>query len=241
MPYDVPNAVEELDFPSQYMEILKQAPDLMLQALKRDGPPIESGLINIGKIDESMKTAFFFFHWVTEINEVIKNINIILSDMRELPKNYIMLKGSPSKRFYILYRMYFYEFYRFREIFSSFVKIAAERHHIKRDEAKSLRKLFHDAFSEVIGVRNTLVHNSPIWKGEDHFDLSFFGSAWEQDMVMKHLETGEIHDISKPLARVCPKTADILEGEAKRTSYVLDKIIGLIASMPPAENDAEST
>jgi len=141
----------------------------MLAAVKRDGPPIDSGVISIGQLDASLSTALFFFHWVFETNDVIGNINIVLSDMRELPENYIFLKGSPAPRFYLLVRTFFHEFYRFRETFGIFLKGASEREYLTREDVRTLRKSFHDAFAEIIAVRNTLVHDSPAWKGQDHF------------------------------------------------------------------------
>lgn len=224
------NAVPELSFPDEHLDALKRAPDFLLAALKRDGPPIESGVISIGQVDPPLSTALFFFRWISQTNKVVGNINIILSDMRELPENYILLRGSPATRFYLLVRTFFYEFYRFREIFNTFLKAASERGYLSREDVRSARKNFHDMFSEVIEIRNTLVHGFPIWKGQDHFDLIFFSSALEHNAQLVSKETGEVYDISHPLSKVCQKTADTLQAEGIRISAAIQNTIRILVA-----------
>jgi len=230
MPRSVPASVSEISFPEEYLPALKQAPDLILESYKQHGPPIESGIVSIENDDPSFKMAMFLFHWVSETNDIIDNLNLILSDLRDLPNDHVIIKGSPAKRFYLLLRTFFHEFYRFRETFNNFVKVAANCGHLNSEDVKPLRESFHNAFDGAINIRNTLVHDSPVWKGHDHFELSLFASAWELDMQMVWRETGETRDISYALSRICPKTADELQGEAIRVSKLTTLVIHTIAT-----------
>ncbi|WP_052494138.1 replication endonuclease [Nitrosospira sp. NpAV] len=117
MARDFIKEVEEISYPTEHLGSLKRAMPLIMAAIERDGLPIESGLIDLGAVDKGLDVALFFFYWVSETNEIIENINAVLTDMRELPTNYAFLRGSPKTRYYLLVRTFFYEFYRFREIY----------------------------------------------------------------------------------------------------------------------------
>ncbi|WP_139149239.1 hypothetical protein [Nitrosospira sp. Nsp13] len=212
-------------YPEEHLADLKRSIPLMLAAMKRDGLPIESGLINVGKVDKELDVALFFAHWITEINEIIENLNIVLIDMRELSNNYVLLKGSPEKRYYLLVRTYFHEFYRFRESFNRVIKAAASRRYIQPDEVPRARKAFQYAFEDTIRIRNNLVHGTVFWKGDKHFDLTLLSSARERGFAMQSCQTGEIWDIGSVLQDVCEETADILRDEGKRMSKVIQAIV----------------
>lgn len=227
--------IEDVPYPAEHLEDLKRFGPMMIEAMERDGLPIESGQINVGKVDRHLDVALFFFRWVAENNKIIENLNMVLNDMRALPTDYVLLKGSPKTRFYLLVRTYFYEFYRFREIHNQIVKIAAGRGYVNRDEVPLARKAFHDAFEGAIELRNGLVHGTPLWKGQRHFDLNLVASAWERDLVLQNKETGEIWEIGGVLKDICNYTADGLRDEGNRMSSLLKKLIeiyvGIVAKV----------
>lgn len=223
--------IEDVPYPAEHLEDLKRFVPMMIEAVERDGLPIESGQINVGNVDVRLDVALFFFRWVAENNEIIENLNMVLNDMRALPTDYVLLKGSPKTRFYLLVRTYFYEFYRFREIHNQIVKVAADRGYVNRDEVPLARKAFHDAFEGTIELRNNLVHGTPLWKGQRHFDLSLVASAWERDLELKDKETGETWEIGDVLKDICNHTADGLRDEGNRMSSLLKKLIEIYVSI----------
>lgn len=225
MPRGFLTEVAEISYPEEHLENLKRAIPLILVALKRDGLPIESGLIDIGKIDGGLDIAMFFLRWIGQLNEIIENLNATLTDMRDLPTNYVFLKGSPKTRFYLLVRTYFYEFYRFRETHNQVVKAAAGRGYIERNEVAGVRQAFHDAFEEAIELRNNLVHGTPVWTGQQHFDLTLLATAQNRGYALQHHETGEILEFGAVLKDICPSTADILRDEGNRMSKVLQALV----------------
>jgi hypothetical protein len=184
-----PRDIEEVPYPEEHLEDITRSIPLFVAAMKCDGLPDESGLINIGKVDEELDVALFLVRWIGEVNEIIENLNIVLIDMRELPCKYIFLKGSPKTRFYLLIRTYFYEFYRFRESFGRIMKAAANRCYIRLHEVPVAREAFYKVFENTIRMRNNLVHGTVFWKGRKHFDLSLLSSAREKGFGLKHAET----------------------------------------------------
>jgi hypothetical protein len=225
MPRGFLKEVAEVSYPEEHLEDLKRAEPLILAALKRDGLPIESGLINMRKIDNKLDIAMFFLRWIGQVNGIIENLNAILTDMRDLPTNYIFLRGSPKTRFYLLVRTYFYEFYRFRETYNQVVKAAAERGYMERNEVAGVRQVFHDAFAQAIELRNNLVHGTPIWQGQRHFDLTLLAMAQDSGFALHHRETGEIWNFGAVLKDICPHTADILRDEGNRMSKVIQALV----------------
>lgn len=165
-PPKIAEEIEKISFPQEYIEDLKRANPLMLEALERDGVPIESGVFKLGKVDKETDVALIFFYWISDINEIVDNLNIVLSDLRALPVHYILLNGSPKVRYELLVRTFFYEFYRFRETHNQFVKVAGHRGFIEKKDVPRLRNLLHDAFKNIINLRNAFVHGDPVWTGK---------------------------------------------------------------------------
>lgn len=223
--------VAKVPYPEERIKDLERAIPLIQAAVKRDGLPVESGIINMGEIDGRLDIALFFLRWIGEVNEIIDNLNVILTDIRDLPTNYIFLKGSPKTRLYLLIRTYFYEFYRFRETYNKFVKAAAGRGYIDRRAVAGVRQAFHDAFEETIEVRNYLVHGTPLWKGKQHFDLTLLESAQADGPALKDFETGEILEFGSVLKKICPGTADMLGDEGNRMSKVLQALVRLYVDL----------
>lgn len=117
-----PNEIEKIPYPDEHREALKRIGPLLIEATKRDGLPFESGQFDLGRLEKGLRLPLFFFYWTAESNDVIANLNMILADLRELPKKYALMPGSSRGRFYLSVRTYFYEFYRLREIFNHATK-----------------------------------------------------------------------------------------------------------------------
>lgn len=237
MPRKIVHEIERVSYPDEHIEDLKRATPLMLDALERDGVPIESGIFKLGKVDKELDVALVFFYWISDINEIVDNLNIILSDLRALPTHYVLLKGSPQARYQLLVRTYFYEFYRFRETYSQFVKVAESRGFIEKQDVPKLRNAFHDVFKDTIKLRNIFVHGDPVWKGKEYVDLLIVASAWEQDMVLQHAETGKVHSFTETLQSLCQSTADDLRNEGNRVSKLLHGLLQIYVDLAVKSGD----
>lgn len=229
MPYTPISHVAELSYPKRYLDDLKHVGPLLISSMERDGLPIESGSINIGEVEPRVDIALFFFHWISEINSVIENINIAVADLKVLHNNYIFLDGCPEARYHLLVRTYFHEFYRFREIYSQIVKAAADRSYIQKEEISGLRKSFHEAFKETIELRNSLVHGAPLYKGKKHFDLNLVVSCWKRGMELKDPKTGEVFELRDALEIICQSSTKTLIEEGNRMSNLMQNLVDIFS------------
>lgn len=223
--------INEVGFPDELLPALKDASNLFVQSIERDGPPVESGQFDLGSVDEPAGTALFFLKWISSTNAIIQNLNIVIADMRALPNLFPVLPGQPHHRFYLLVATYFHEFYRFRESFGRTVMIAADRGYVEKKEAKLMRQEFHDVFGPTIALRNSLVHDSPIWTGKRHFDLQFLGGARELGHELRNKETGEIWEMRDVLKEICEHTANAFRDEGNRMSFIQKGLVEIFASL----------
>ncbi len=220
-----PREIQEVEFPDEFVPMLHEVSTLCVDSIRRDGPPIESGQLDLGVVSESVDTALFFLNWVSGTNQIIKNLNIVIADMRSLPVMFRALPGMPHHRFYLLVLTYFHEFYRFRELYSRIAKSAALRGYIRSDSVKTARQAFHDTFGSTIELRNTLVHGSPIWSGRRHFDLQYLGDCWELGRELRDKETGRVVEMRDVLQEICQHTASAFRDEGNRMSLVMKALV----------------
>lgn len=217
--------IEEIPYPEEFRDSLQRITPLLIESMERDGLPIESGIIRLLKVDEQMKLPLLFFDWIADSNEVVDNLNIVLSDLQKLPKQYTLLPGPPRIRFYLLIRTYFYEFYRFKEIFNKAIKGFQRGGYIEKTETLNIRDVFYKTFEHTLELRNIFVHGNPIWKGKRHFDLALIGEAYDLGGEIRDKQTGEVRDIASVLKDNCEHMADILKDEGNRMSLALQEAV----------------
>lgn len=217
--------IPPLAFPNELLPILSTFNDKMLGSLERDGPPIEDGGINLGKLNDDELFTYTVFLWVSEISEVIDNLNLILDDFSQLAESHVLFRGSPKKRYYLLIRVYFHEFYRSREIFSQVLHALKSQGRTTKEEIRFIRETFHDAFAETIEMRNNIVHGSPNWVGKEHYDLNLVGGAWDSGHALADKDTGEIWSLQEVLFNACKKQMPVLYAEGERMRNVMQRII----------------
>lgn len=224
---DTHQEIEVIPLPEELLLAIEHLNSLILDSIKRDGIPVNSGAFDIDstKMNGDLDFAVFIVRWVSRVDEVIKNLNIILEDLRSLPRQYRLLAGHPVDRYYLLLRTYFYEFYRFREIHSQVIKESASRGFIEKPQVAIYRKTFHDAFKEVIEMRNALVHGAPIWIGEKNFALSLHRMASNAGYGLKNIETGEITDVKEALEDSCNHIHKIFSAEGNKMSKLIQQLI----------------
>ena len=154
------------------MEDLMRLTPLITETIERDGLPIKSGEINLGKLDLRLEIAHFYLSWISECNEVIANLNLTLADLRALPERLHILGGLPWSRYKLLVRTFFHEFYRLREIFNTALSISVKRGFMTKSEQQVARNAFHDVIQEAVDssanmLKLTLPHKVelrvPVW------------------------------------------------------------------------------
>lgn len=221
----VPAPIPGIPYPAQHLPALNQISPAVIEAVARDGMPFDSGKFDLGKVSPELDRALFFFYWVTDSNEVTDHLNLALWDLRCLPENHVLLDGAPHKRYELLIRLYFHEFYRLREIFNAHVKQAARLGWIEKADIKLARDAFHGTFEQAIDLRNNLVHGRLTWTGKEHFDLTMVAAAWETGKRLVDRETGQAKTFREVLLPVCERMSSLLEIEGVRASQTLGTFI----------------
>jgi len=236
MDNDIQGFINEIKYPDYCLKtfdnkIKKSIENNDLQFFK------EKGEINFGKsLKKIDKITFFYLNWIADINEVIENLNLIIGDLRLLGKSHIMFIGSPRIRFYLLLRLFFYEFYRFREIFNSNIKVFEIMGYINKEGILSIRKNFNEEFKTSISIRHNLVHKDINWKGQEHFDMQLISIAKDSGFMIIDKKTGEEIPVKKILEPLCIKYSDIFLVEGQRMSKILQYIINTTSKFIFKEN-----
>jgi hypothetical protein len=156
---------------------------------------------------------------------VIQHLNMVINDLRCLHKNFRVLGGSPWTRYELLMRTYFHEYYRMREILSTFLSILKDRGHITKQEVKEAREAFHAAIEDKVDMRNAVVHGRPRFSGEEHFDLNLTSIVHNGGQTLVKRDSREEFSVETALQRVCNKVADILERNGTEVAQLMNAFI----------------
>jgi len=222
--------IKQLVYPESFKDKLAKIEDCVIDALKHDRISSKTGTLELRGVPKEADIPLLYFYWFAENCEIIENLNLVLTDLYILSEKMFMFEGSPKTRFYLLTRLYFYEFYRFREIFNVFMKAFQNRGIIKsKEELKQARNLFNKEFEEMIKLRNTMVHDSPIWKGKEHLDLITIDAALKFGYGLVDLKSNQKVSYQNILARLCKKyTKDLLQ-QGQAMSEMLQNMLDITA------------
>lgn len=153
---------------------------------------------------ESKEEFFWFtiFTWVTNTNEILAGLNIIIHDIESFPTSYHTYRsGSVATRFELFLRMFFHEFYRFRETNAIILGALVKQEVIDKTISNQVKQTFHETFEQVIKIRNKMVHDKIEWDSKDHQILTVYDLLADSGYEMKHIETGKKLDIGTILEK----------------------------------------
>lgn len=217
--------IPEVPYPKRYLAELRRLGPLMIRSMESEGLPIQSGQINLGKLDPKLDLAYFFFLWVSEANKVIGHLNLTLSDLHALPRTISTLGGSPWMRYELLIRTFFHEFYRLRELLNAVLGQVAKRGIITKEELAKARSAFHGAIEGTVELRNSLVHGSVLWRGKEHFELNLISMLHNRGQRIVSRRKGDELAIEKVLAKACNKTARVMRAEGVKGSKLMSAFV----------------
>jgi len=124
-----------------------------------------------------------------------------------------------------LVRLFFHEFYRLREIFNTVMSSCVKRGYIEKKELAVAREAFYGVIEQTIELRNSVVHGSPSWQGQAHFDLHLTSIFYCRGEVLAHKQTGEKLSVSAALESACSKAVATLQEEAEQASKVMNAFV----------------
>lgn len=220
----VAQAIPLISLPNAIDEQLKRLTELLASKIEKDGINPNKGGIHLDNLESDLEFVSFLHKWVHEFNDVIENINIILNDLNHLPEKYKALPGSPEKRFHVLLRSFFHEFYRFREILGIFLSLAAKNGHIEKEGVKPIKDEFHNSFKNIIDTRNKLVHGAPSWHGKDYVLLTMFSIAYAESLKLIPIDANNSENLDACLSRLCDDVTRKLATDSKSVSKALSQM-----------------
>lgn len=129
------------------------------QEMKEHGRIEDEGVI-IPKLTEEQTIALVLFRLIGEVNELIDNLNIVLSDLGRLAaySPLFSMYGTPLKRYKLLLRSFFYEFSRFEDLHGYFLKMMEELGKVSKQDRQAMRASFYDRIKPMLDTRNRMLH-----------------------------------------------------------------------------------
>lgn len=166
--------IDEIKFPGYLIDRLKViAPELTAE-LRNKTIDINSGYLPYDtsqlRYPDNINIVTFF--WIVANNEIIKTINLILFDTREFVCEPNRFSQDVEIRLKLYIRSIFYEIFRFREIFHTFLKKLKGYGIFTNKEVTELKYEFGQQFKETVKIRNNLVHTDFPWPGENFYKLA---------------------------------------------------------------------
>jgi len=140
------------------------------EALKNVFAEIEESILTNGKFDQKgvrfplassprVKLARIYIHLLTEVDEIIENLNFAMLGISELPKLKSLSRGQKMKRLHLLRRIYVYDFARVEDVLGQFLSGLGSLGYMSRRGIREIRNLFYRGTKPMIRARNYLIHN----------------------------------------------------------------------------------
>lgn len=123
-----------------------------------------SGEITLKKLTPVEKVALDFILLPGLVDEIIDNINIVLSDLEVLGASARAFSDNhPFRRYKLLVRTFFYEFGRFEDAFGYCTLWMQRRGYITKSERRAMRDDFFHSMEPMVKIRNICLHDNPDW------------------------------------------------------------------------------
>jgi hypothetical protein len=148
------------------------AKEINQKSIDKGGKFSEEELTEIFNNSFSGKVRAMFFLWIGDLNKIIEGINIVLNDLSELRKDKNSLKGNPVIRSEFLFKAFFGEFFKLREISKIFIKYLTQIEVLNNKHKEAFVEFYFTAFDWIYELRNNFVHLGMNLKDHD-FDLDF--------------------------------------------------------------------
>lgn len=154
--------IDSVRIPDEFRYALRSVSENFANHAEMD--PDSNG-ITLKGLSPEQSLAHSVFILTSEVDEVIDNLNIVMRDLERLSQNARCFHDSnPFNRFQFLFRMFFYEYARFEDLFSYFTKWQQDQGLLTKTERKESRDAFYTAFEDAFRIRNVLSHDAIEWR-----------------------------------------------------------------------------
>lgn len=141
--------------------------------------------------------------WIFKFNDAIEALNVIIHDLISL-RDYPELTGRPhSIRLLVLQRSFFSEFYRIKELFTTYTKEVYRTGAISNDDMKLIRETFYQDYEGMILWRNRMQHTDIEPGSTEFIDLRQLEALERNHRVLQDTETGQTESGAQQLRTMC--------------------------------------
>lgn len=150
------------------------------------------GGVTLRNLKPQEKVALDFLPLPSLVNEIIDNINIVMSDLNQLAGNpHVFDDSMPLSRYKLLVRTFFYEFGRFEDAFGYYTLSFQRRGYISKEQRRELRDTFYEQIEHIVKVRNVCLHSDPDWSKSVTPDISILVGLDTFGMEVRNKKSGK--------------------------------------------------
>ena len=148
MEYKIP----KIENPKEVVESMKKFSPYFKKAAegKKKGLRFGDGEIKIGELPRNILLSLQLFLWICRTNEMIENLNLILHDLELLRRKPHDLTGSQRVRYFLLLRIFFYEFFRVKEISNFYLKRLKKLGVMEHEDFSKIKSHIYELFEETL-------------------------------------------------------------------------------------------
>jgi hypothetical protein len=192
-----------------------------------------SGGFRLNATSPELKIKFHFYYFLVSIDEILRNIILVASDLKTLIIYPHYYQGSTYERFYLILRTFFYEFYRIKEKHKDFLFALEKEKYIEKGRIKDINILFHSLFKETLDLRNSLVHHNVVWT-ENNTELAYLYMCIETDHRLFKESTGEEVTFESILPELCDYYFNIFIGQSVKVKGYIETLTKELIKLKPA-------
>ncbi len=182
----------EVNLPKEVVPALKKLVDYVKDGATKNPEWMESWEgIPLEKLPSSIDSRFSIFRLVCEANEIIENLNLIMSDFYDLTKTKTPFFGRPKARLYLLMKSFYHELYRTKEILAIFLKDMRRLKKIHKKEMRDIKKMLNEIIDMGLTIRNKLVHQRLCWPGKANLDLILLEACEDAELKLIEKDSGK--------------------------------------------------
>ena len=142
-------------------------------------------------------------------NEIIENINIVMSDLDALSKSPRAFSDrNPFKRYKLLVRTFFYEFGRFEDAFGYFTLWVKNRDYLNKKQRREMMNGFYEQIENIVKIRNIYLHDDPSWEGSMSNEIAILEGCELFGMYVKDKQ-GNILKWEDHLSPLCSRFQEV--------------------------------
>lgn len=241
--------IPKIELPKGYDNKIKGLTDKLEVFLKNSeftSPSNSDQLFDEKSINQLLKNGPPVPDWFNEFkcanhsNEIVDSLNIVIYDLLML-RDFPILTGKPhSVRVTFLYRSFFNECYRAKELFNVYTKQYYSANLINKTEMKEIRNRIYKAIEGPIKFRNQLTHQLVDWNGKAYNDFLQLEAIKEGGYMVVNRETGKEFNSNELLSKICDEYLEICNKTGTHLSTLMTKTIQLLGALSNKERK-EST